>query len=384
MSGDGKLLKYTGELFDALVKEVDERKPDFLVITGDLTCNGELKSHKDIVEKLKKVESMGTCVFVLPGNHDLYNPWAKRFVNNEEIPEATITEEDFLKLYSSLGYDEAISKDDASFSYLAMPTHDTWLLMLDSSDYKRNLDRKYPEKGGVLLPETLEWMEKCAKLAMENNARIIAVMHHSLIDHSSLVNQDYTLKNSEEVLGLFYKYGIEIILTGHIHLQDIKTKEQNEKVMYDIATGCLSVYPHQYGRIEFKPGSGYIYSTKRLDMTAWAEKNNIADDALRNFESYSASVFEEQCCKKYSNCLKQLAGLPSNEKDKAISAFSGMNLMYFAGYRNEALKEAVDPEGYRVLENMPECFTKDYVRSMLNDQRKDNNSISITVHEKNK
>jgi hypothetical protein len=236
-------------------------------------------------------------------------------------------------------------------------------------------------ESGTVCTETLEWMEQCAKLAIENNARLIAVMHHSLIDHSSLVNQDYTIKNSDEVLRLFYKYGIEIVMTGHIHLQDIKTKEQNGKVIYDIATGSLSVYPHQYGRIDFKPGSGYLYSTKKLDMLEWTMKNNISDEVLQNFESYSAGIFVEQCCKNYSNCLKELAELPVNEREKAISAFTAMNLMYFAGYRNEALKEAVDPEGYVILENMPECFTKAYVMSMLNDERRDNNSISIETHQ---
>lgn len=381
-SGDGKLLEYTGELFDALIEEAGDVKPDFLVITGDLTCNGELKSHMDMVGKLKTVENMGTCVFVLPGNHDIQNPWANSYVENEEIPEATITAEDFIKLYSPYGYDEAISRDDASLSYLAMPVSDTWLLMLDSSDYKRNVDMKYPEKSGVLLPETLEWIEHCAKLAKENNARLIAVMHHSLIDHSSLVNQGYTVKNSDEALELFYKYGIELVLTGHIHLQDIKTKKQNDRIVYDIATGSLSVYPHQYGRIEFKPGSGYLYSTKKLDMANWAVSNNITDEKLLDFENYSASIFEEQCCKNYSNCLKQLEQLPENEKETAISTFSAMNRLYFAGYRNDALKVAVDPAGFRILENMPECFTKAYVRSMLDGERRDNNSISIEVYAK--
>ncbi|MGE5678950.1 MAG: metallophosphoesterase [Pseudomonadota bacterium] len=381
MSGDGKLLKYTEELLDALIEEVTVKKPDFLVITGDLTCNGELKSHMDILEKLKSIENMGTCVFVLPGNHDILNPWANSYLGSDETPEATITEEDFIKLYSPFGYDEAISKDDSSFSYLAMPTSDTWLLMLDSSDHNRNLDRKYPEKGGVLLPETLEWMEQCAKLAKKNNARLIAVMHHSLIDHSSLVNKDYTVRNSDEVLRLFYRYGIEMVMTGHIHLQDIKTKEKNGKMVYDIATGSLSVYPHQYGRIDFKPGSGYLYSTKKLNISEWAMKNNISDEVLRNFESYSSGIFMEQCCKNYSNCMKELAELPVNERDKAISAFTAMNLMYFAGYRNETLKESVDPEGYGILENMHECFTKAYIMSMLNDERRDNNSISIEIKE---
>ena len=44
-SGDGKLLHYTDEILDAFIMEIEERKPDILIIPGDLTCNGERESH---------------------------------------------------------------------------------------------------------------------------------------------------------------------------------------------------------------------------------------------------------------------------------------------------------------------------------------------------
>ena len=51
----------------------------------------------------------------------------------------------------------------------------------------------------------------------ENNARLISVMHHSLIDHSEMIKSNYTIRNSKEALKVFHKSGIEAVFTGHIH-----------------------------------------------------------------------------------------------------------------------------------------------------------------------
>jgi len=62
-SGDGKMLNHTDELLDALIKDIRVENPDFLIITGDLTCNGTRQSHIELAEKLKTIEDIGTCVF---------------------------------------------------------------------------------------------------------------------------------------------------------------------------------------------------------------------------------------------------------------------------------------------------------------------------------
>ena len=41
-----------------------------LILSGDLTNNGEKESHIDIAEKLKEIEKNGTAVYVIPGNHE--------------------------------------------------------------------------------------------------------------------------------------------------------------------------------------------------------------------------------------------------------------------------------------------------------------------------
>lgn len=378
-SGDGKLLQYSGELLDALTRDIKAEKPDFLVLTGDLTCNGERKSHLELAERLEAIESEGTCVFVIPGNHDVQNPWAQTYIGDEAKDGDMVSREEYLNIYNSFGYEGAISKDVDSLSYLAMPTEDTWLLMLDSTNSDSNISKQYPEQGGALKPQTLKWIEQCSGLADENHARLIAVMHHSLIDHSQILNKNYTLENSEEALKVFSKCGIEIVLTGHVHIQDIKSCQYEGKTLYDIATSSLVVYPHQYGRMDYTHGRGFDYRTTMVDVGKWSRKEQLTDEVLLNFETCSMDLFVEQCGKMHQRCLSKLNELSEEDRDMVLETIDKMNILYFAGYRNEALNGIVDTEGFKTLEKIAPCFTKEYAMSMLNDQRTDNNTLHIPV-----
>ena len=62
------------EILGAFTYEVKNKKPDVLIISGDLTSNGEKKSHVDLAEKLKEIEKAGTAIYVVRGNHDVLNP----------------------------------------------------------------------------------------------------------------------------------------------------------------------------------------------------------------------------------------------------------------------------------------------------------------------
>lgn len=377
-SGDGKMLNYTDELFDSLIEDIETEKPDFLLITGDLTCNGAKQDHIELTERLKMIKDLGTCVFVVPGNHDIQNPYAREFIGGEATDVETITSDEFMSLYALFGYEGAISKDPSSLSYLAMPAEDTWLLMLDSTDTDNNISKKYPEQSGYLRSDTLKWIEQCAVLAEENNARLIAVMHHSIIDHSELIKVNYTIKNSKEALKVFHKHGIEIVFTGHIHIQDIKSDEFEGNELYDIGTGSLAVYPHQYGRMDFTPNIGFDYRTVKLNMDNTMNYNS-EDGEYIDFKSYSAAFFIEQCGRMHQECLERLEGLPDAVRNTVLDTVGRMNMLYFAGYRNEALNDILSTEGFRMLEEIAPCFTKEYAMSILDDERTDHNTLFIPV-----
>lgn len=378
-TGDGKLLHYSGEIIDAFTRDIKNKNPDILIIPGDLTGNGEKESHLEFAKKLKTIKKLGTHVFVVPGNHDIENPWARNYVGDELIKIDSITSDEFAEIYDSFGYKDALSRDPNSLSYLITPSEDIWLLMLDSAKYKHNGVRNSPEMGGEISDKTLEWVKECGNLAKENNAKLIAIMHHSLIDHSRVINEDYTIENNRETIKVFQNCGIEIVLTGHIHLQDIKFHKEEDKIIYDIATSCLIAYPNQYGVLKFLPDKGFDYHTNRIDIEGWAKENKITDENLISFKEYSRNFFQKRSYDKYYDSLLEISKY-SDEEMKAISeTISVLNLSYFGGFRNYELYHIFNTEGFKLLQASAPNFIRDYALSMFNDQKTDNNKLFIPI-----
>ena len=57
--GDGRQLDYIRPITDAFLAEVAEDKPDALILTGDLTFNGEKASHQELAAKLNELVEAG-------------------------------------------------------------------------------------------------------------------------------------------------------------------------------------------------------------------------------------------------------------------------------------------------------------------------------------
>lgn len=109
-NSDGKTMAYSDELMDAFVDQVISRKPDALILSGDLTFNGEYASHEALVQKLNRIDAAGIPVFVLPGNHDLNNRSAVRFEGDAYEHVSSVTGEEFAALYHAHGYDRALGQ----------------------------------------------------------------------------------------------------------------------------------------------------------------------------------------------------------------------------------------------------------------------------------
>ena len=91
-------------------------------LSGDLTNNGEKKSHQKLANLLGEIERSGkTKVLVIPGNHDIDNPWARSFEGDKQVLADSVSPKEFTKIYGDFGYKEAISRDKKTLSYLATP-----------------------------------------------------------------------------------------------------------------------------------------------------------------------------------------------------------------------------------------------------------------------
>ncbi len=374
--GDGKQLRYIDQIMDAFVYDIQKAKPDMLIVNGDLTCNGEKESHKDLAKKFKAIEKSGTSVYVIPGNHDIFNPWARSFKEDKQYVAENMSDRDFSNIYSDFGYDEAISRDENSLSYLAAPSDDLWLLMLDTNKYSDNISVGVPSADGLLKMSTQEWIKQCCEAAKEKGANIITVMHHNILDHSEVIRDGYTLNNSGQIRILLKEYQLNLVLSGHIHVQDISS-DQKDNPLYDIASGALSVYPHQYGILKYSDQEKSLdYSTKSVDMEAWAKNKQVKDKELLNFKSYSEEYFGKIA---YNMAYKSLEKTDYTKEQIKLMAetMKTLNLRYFSGTENLNSKDIIHSEGYKLWADYPDSFLKTYIASILVDKDMDDTRLHL-------
>jgi 3',5'-cyclic AMP phosphodiesterase CpdA len=378
-SGDGKQLNYIDELMDSLTNDIKKKKPQVLIISGDLTTNGEKNSHLDLAKKLNNIENLGTPVYVIPGNHDILNPYARSFKGPNQYLTDYISQKDFSKIYSNFGYKEAISRDKSTLSYLAAPSKDIWLLMLDTAQYKNNIALGYPQLNGKISAETLKWIKECSDLAKKSHAQIVAVMHHNLLDHSGSVTEGFTLDNNEEALDLFNNEGIHLALSGHTHRQDIKTYKKDDNQVSDIVTGALGIYPQKYGVLNFSPKGGYDYTTSSIDVEGWAKESGAVDKNLNNFKKYSRDYFFNDNYKKtYTRLL--LWDTYTDDEIKLMAETSAMiRVKYFEGTINTSREELMNSEGFKLWNKIQSDRSMRSMMNMLNSEGKANNELHLSI-----
>ena len=284
--GDGRFVHYSNEIMTTLADTIKTNTPDILILSGDLTHDGEKASHNALAKILKEIEKNGTRVYVIPGNHDLENPFAKDYAVDGWKTAETVTSAEFEEIYKNYGFKEAISRDPNGLSYMVAPSEDVYLLMLDTNKYGM---LNMPTGSGYIKPETLNWIKEATQLARDNGAQIVTVMHHNLIKHSEKLFQGYVITNSEEVVPVFDNLDLSIVLSGHMHAQSIKSTEQANNTIYDIVTSSMSIYPMNYGVLDYSKGKGFSYHLESLDIQSWAQANS-SDPNLLNFNEYAKEM----------------------------------------------------------------------------------------------
>ncbi|MGL6107901.1 metallophosphoesterase, partial [Romboutsia sp.] len=311
----------------------------------------------------------GTQVYVIPGNHDISNPWARKFIEDNQYITDSISEDEFRSMYSNFGFDNAVLEDEDSLSYLATPSEDVWLLMLDTNNYKTNTNLGYPQMKGSLSESTLSWIKKCISLANEHGAKIIHVMHHSIMNHNDVYNDGYTLNDNNKLIEVFNENNIDFVLSGHIHIQNIALNKSNDNNLYDIATGSLAVYPHNFGQLNYSTSDNkFIYQSSRL---------NVSDKALNNFDEYSREFFGNSIYNRYYNKLSKYGNLSKENIDIMANAMKSLNLNYYAGIDNNSSSDSFNDEEFSVLLKYADDFLKNYINSITKPNDINNNYLEI-------
>lgn len=338
--GDGKLALYVWEITDAFLDEMVERKPQTLILSGDLTLEGERGSHEALASKLERVKEAGIQVLVIPGNHDINNPKAAAYKGSDAIPVVQTTPDDFREIYGEFGYQDAISCDPNSLSYMAETPDGTWLLMLDSCQYENG-----NKVGGMIRTETYGWMEEILDQAWYEERNVIAVAHHNLLDESRIYEEDCTIEHSDELERFLDDWDVELFLSGHLHVQHYRTSENHD--IDEIVTGALTTSPCPYGVLNYKGPGDFTYHTEKVDVSSWAEKKDNPDTNLQNFEEY-ADEFLQNVFYRHAKADLEQYSISQEEKEKMAELYALMNVYATAGHAQDLKADVEGNKEYQL------------------------------------
>jgi len=329
----GADLKYSATIFKAFIAKALKTKPDVVIVSGDITNNGEKASHEYVAKQLRRLTVKNIRVYVVPGNHDLNNPIARRFKGNHQYSTEATSPTQFKKIYKDAGYGENSQHDPNSLSYLVKPGKHTWFLMLNSAIYKSNYRQGSSTVGGGLTDGTLQWIAKIGREAKKQHAVLIPVLHHNTMDHT-VIHQDYTIGYAEQVQSVFAKAGIKLSLSGHIHAQSIASKTVNGNSLTDIASGTLILGSHYYGTLKINQQTGQAqYHATPLNVSAYI-KQHQGKAAMTTYQKYDHEVLYAA---GYNAALSQLyedrdeTKLSTSQVKQLASGMAAANIALFRG-----------------------------------------------------
>ncbi|MBO4721952.1 MAG: metallophosphoesterase [Muribaculaceae bacterium] len=242
-ASDMKLVLNSDLIMQRLVDDIIKDKPQLLLISGDLTFNGERASHERLAEHLQRLYQAGIRTLVIPGNHDVMCPYSKQYKGDTPVAVPNVTSGEFAAIYASFGYGGDSQRDPNSLSYTCEPIPGLLLLCIDSNIYAHSGDTKVTyHTDGVVKPEALEWIRQQLAQAQQGGKRVIAMMHHHLVEHidgEAKLLPNYIVSNHGEVAQVLRDGGVKVVFTGHLHITDAAT----EGGITDVSTGSVSTYP---------------------------------------------------------------------------------------------------------------------------------------------
>lgn len=350
---DRKMLKENKQLWDALIGELlSPEEPDIILVPGDITKDGERINHEKAASYFHNLQEQGKQVFVLPGNHDIFNPRAARYDGDKKIPVSSISPGEFLEIYRPFGYEQSFSRDPHSLSYAVELSPEYWLLALDSCIYQEQPEDLVVD--GEFSELTLSWAEDILFRAEQQGKTVIAMSHHNVVPH--IKGQDrtfsYTLaKNYRETGERLARKGLRILLTGHFHGQSISKQEGpgQDDFLYEIQTGSLVCYPSPYRVITVSPGEVAV-ETREVTLTA-GEFQEIP------FREYSREFLYSSLAGIIGGYMKKLHHLDDDAVNRLAPPFANAMVSFYEGGANggeeargiiRALEESGDPrqEGF--------------------------------------
>ncbi len=369
---DRKLLKESYAITRSLVDSLKAQSFDILLVSGDLSKDGENISLQTLAAFFQEMESNGTHVLVTPGNHDINNPHAVAFDSATMIPVQGTSPAQFKSIFGNYGFSQALLSDTASLSYIIEPIQGFQVISIDVCRYDSNYAIGSPETGGGYKPQVLQWVKDRLQEAKTNHKVVIAMQHHNLLEHylgQKAMFSDYVIDDWDTISNQLADLGLKAMFTGHYHAQDIILKTTAAgNTIYDIETGSTVTYPCPYRVMKITTDTNLIINGKRVEAinynTGGLTFQNYARTYIENglpilvnyiltsppysLDSVTAAMVTPAVTETFIAHYEGNEGSPSAQTNTVIQMLKQHPSYYSIGYALEGIWNDAAPDDWTV------------------------------------
>ncbi len=360
ISSNPKLLLESQLINVQAIRDLKDVDAQYVVVTGDLTLNGEMQGHYELANMLRQVQNEIRAngkpnfqIFVTPGNHDMYNDEAYRYdIDGSTDVAPTITRYDLTMMYAGLGFenqDEAAldsyyasiedklvktnlpfdadagklyvssnNSDDVTFarqaeldgradyenselSYIAYCPDDVTIIAIDE---EISNDEVFHHVGGKIYKTTENWLTSMKSTFKDDF--LVGICHHNVVPHFDLEDtllMDFTVYSWTESADFLADLGVRFMFTGHMHANDVVSHISfNGNHLTDTQTASLTGYRAAIRLAKLEQGS--VGSDYAVNYTSeLIPVSNVDMSALVNRGFVTEKYFEDHKVTPYMDGL---------------------------------------------------------------------------------
>ena len=371
LAADRKLIIESSAILKNVLATVMTEKPDFLLVTGDLTKDGEKIDHQAVAALFKTLSDNGIKVLVIPGNHDVNNPAAVSYTGTSATPIANVSASEFASIYGSCGYGNAIERDPNSLSYVSEPVNGVWVLGIDACHYAPS------ETAGSISATTLTWVKSIITKSKAQNKILLSMMHHGMVEHfvgQSTMFSEYLIADWKNASKTLADSGMNVIFTGHFHAQDIAKGSGTKGFIFDVETGSTVTAPCPYRTITLNTVNKTLKITSgKIDGVTYS-----TIPSGTSFQTYAKNYLTSGM-KVISYYM--LSGAPYNVPSTAINAYKLDSIFanaFVAHYAGDETPAASDNANIQTV-NAVSVMLGSAIQSVWTDPAPKDNNITIDL-----
>lgn len=344
--GDQIAIKDTPAIIDTFFdKIIEDTETKYVLITGDLTSNGDKQSHIDFKKHLERLTNAGKRVFVTCATHDyaglgddenIFHP--VYYKKDGCVPAERMYKTQLADFYFDYGhkYADSIHKESGSYTVL-LDKAIRMIALYDNGNGRSHCG---------LFDDGFCWLENELKKAKENNECVFIAVHHPIIPPWPIykaVAEFEMFGGYDRLSRLMCEYGVKLVLTGHTHVQGIKKHtDSNGRGFYDVTTNSLVCAKGKMRKLVFDTENKTcsiesigIDKINGIDGSAYEHINSLnfaglikksiplIDTDWDSFADNVSHVFNADILKKHPKMSKCVIKKLLNAKMTPVAVFAG-------------------------------------------------------------